>query len=242
MKHIMHSILVIFISILMLASCSVNVNPGRETSKNNDVIQNNTDDEETHSEMGEPTKASEETEHNQGGSHMGDELYPLYIPIAGILSVTPGDDTFMVTKSAEVAAASDEYLRIYAENRSILPPLVYYVIHELDLTKEEVEYYYRHSNVSEEYIDALFCEDEEEAKKLLKSRYAFQIGENIYNIYEIQQMAAEKSVSSEVQAYMKTDEFKGVIENIKDYLNNADPMKNHYDASVYSFIEPYVAD
>ena len=237
MKHIIRSILVIIISIFMLASCSMNINHDHETVKNNDVIQHYTDDEDTRPEM---TKTPEDTEHNQGGSHMGDELYPLYMPIAGILSVTPGDDTSMVTKSAEVAAASDEYLKLYGENRSSLPPLVYYIIHELDLTREEVEYYYRDSIVSADYIDALFIDDVEIAKKLLKSPYAFQIEENIYNIYEIQQIAAEKSISRELQAYMSSDEFKEVIENINDYLDNADPLRNHYDTSVFSFIESSV--
>lgn len=241
MKHIICSVLAVFISILMLASCSMNFTPQHETESGNDVVENNTSIEGTKDIIGEtnPEENNHEEEHNQGGGYMGDELYPLYTPLAGILSVNPGDDTFMVTKAAEVAMVSEEYMNLYTENRSTLPPLVYYVIHELDLTREEIEYYYRNSNVSTEYIDAFFVDDVETAKELLKSQYAFQIGECTYNIYEIQQMASEKSISRELQAYMNSDEFKEVIENINDYLDDVDPFGIHYEASVFTFVESH---
>ncbi len=240
MKHIIQSIFLLTISVILLSACSMNVDFYSKANNGNDIAQGTS----IQKEIVPKTKAPEATdeaedlpeEHNQGGGHLGNELYPIHLSFAGILSYTPGDNTFMDTRSEEVSVATDEFINKYANCRASRPPLVYYIIHRLDLSREEIEYYYRNSNISKEYIDALFCEDEEEAKKLLKSPYAFQIGENIYNIYEIQQMIEQKDLSDELIEFMNSNEFKVVMENINNYLIESDPMCVKYSKELANFV------
>ena len=173
--------------------------------------------------------------HDWSVSAGNDNLYPIYHPAAGILSFTPGDGTFMDTRSADVAAVSNEFMEKYAENRSSLPPLVYYVIHKLNLTRNEVEYYYKDSGVTKEYIDALFCPDEEEAKQLLRSPYAFQVGDNLYNVYELMELTSD-NIPSEIMSYFYTEDFYIVCANIMDYLGQADPAGSMYSQELVDFV------
>jgi len=142
----------------------------------------------------------------------------LYDPLADDLSLTPGDNTFMRTKREKVTSSMIMYHMKYEPTDYTRPPLVYYVIHDLNLSREEVEYYYRNYDVTDEFIDALFCEDVEEAKSRLKYPLAFKIGNSVYHVYELMDLIAYNNLTPEIEAYIGSDEYNAVIHNIQKRL------------------------
>jgi len=155
---------------------------------------------------------------NLAARHNRSYLFQIYDPIADNLVPTPGDDTFMRTKAGLVTEVQQEYNDCFSFLNPYRPPLVYYVIHELNLSRLEVEYYYRNYDVTDEFIDALFCEDVDEARARLKNPHAFKIGYTIYPVFEFMNLIEADELTDEMREYIGSDEYNEVIDNLKKYI------------------------
>ena len=83
------------------------------------------------------------------------------------------ENTFTHERSEEIHAAIDEYQKEYSyEKWSERPPVLWYLIKKLELTKDDIiKYYEVHKwELTDEMLNNLFIEDENEAKTALKAK------------------------------------------------------------------------
>ena len=113
-----------------------------------------------------------------------DELALRYKAFSGIVGFTPGDGSVFAKRSADLAAATDAYFDEYGNDVALRPPLMYYLVHKMGLSKSEVYAYYR-PNVPPTFMDYLFIEDMEEAKRALMTDYSFYADGKVYTFYEV---------------------------------------------------------
>lgn len=108
---------------------------------------------------------------NAVGGENFDELKLKFSPPLGVIGGKPGDRNFVFSRTEDVtrviAKFEEEYPYPMQWCTPDQPPLMYILIREMPLTREEVELYSReHDNMySEEMIDALFNNDLDEAMR-----------------------------------------------------------------------------
>ena len=108
---------------------------------------------------------------NAVGGENFDELKLKFSPPLGVIGGKPGDRNFVFSRTEDVtrviAKFEEEYHYPMQWCTPDQPPLMYILIREMPLTREEVELYSReHDNMySEEMIDALFNNDLDEAMR-----------------------------------------------------------------------------
>ena len=113
-----------------------------------------------------------------------DELALRYKPFSGNVGFTPGDVSVFEKRSQELAEATNAFFSEYANDMASSPPLMYYLVHRMGLSKAEMYDYYR-TNVPPSMIDYLFIEDVEEAKRALMVDCAFYSEGKVYSFYEV---------------------------------------------------------
>lgn len=113
-----------------------------------------------------------------------DELALRYKPFSGIVGFTPGDGSIFEKRSQELAKATDAFFTEYANDIASSPPLMYYLVHKMGLTRAQMRDYYS-PNVPPTTIDYLFIEDVEEAKRALMMDCAFYAEGKVYSFYEV---------------------------------------------------------
>ena len=174
-----------------------------------------------------------------GGEHGGDELYPIHIPSMGMISFRGGtfrDKMDALNESIDKYEYGTREGNRYSSSRV---PLWYHLVHDLNLTREDVEQYYKDigvnlNNIPAEIIDALFLEDENEAKKILKSPFAFYADGSVYNIYDLAEMGTGKTK----QLNIDEEEMAVTLSNIDKYLSKMEEdSRIEYDSYIRKFVD-----
>ncbi len=165
-----------------------------------------------------------------------DELALRYKPFSGIVGFTPGDGSVFEKRSQDLAEATDAFFNEYINDMASSPPLMYYLVHKMGLTKSQMRDYYGPS-VPPPTIDYLFIEDMEEAKQALMVDCAFYWSGKVYSFYEVYraEMAGEPLFDITVSDHAAT------WWDIYDYLLYQKARDEHGNAhSPYSEYLPYV--
>lgn len=126
-------------------------------------------------------------------------------------------NTFAVDREDEINEIISEYHKIYAyEKWAQRPPVLWYLIREMNLTKDDIIKYYevRIGGYNEEVIDSLFIEEIDEVKKAVKSPYVLYADGNLYNIYELSAMSSDEIAQLDIQK----EDMTQFVENIEEYL------------------------
>ena len=127
-----------------------------------------------------------------GGSHMGDMLYPRYVVYVD--NVGSVDGTF----SEEYWNYIPGYVAMEEEWGHSRPCILYYLVQETGADRANIERYFDArgiENVPERIYQGLLSDDPKEAMQLLKSDYSFYHDGNLYNVYDVYNMNASKSLT-----------------------------------------------
>lgn len=178
---------------------------------------------------------TEGTAGDVGGEHMGDDLYGPYIGLVDTISFLP--DTFSWDKptSDAVQIFADTIDR---EDKPDRPALLYYLVHELNLTRADLETYYAKyevTNVSEEVYAGLLTDDIQEAMQILKEPYTFYFDGGLYTVYDLFEMQKQNALAFDVADSEYNDEWA----SIKDYIATAD-NGIQYDPALVDFVASHV--
>lgn len=165
-----------------------------------------------------------------------DELALRYKAFSGIVGFTPGDGSVFAKRSADLAAATDAYFDEYGNDVALRPPLMYYLVHKMGLSKSEVYAYYR-PNVPPTFMDYLFIEDMEEAKRALMTDYSFYADGKVYTFYEVYnaEMAGEPLFN------ITESDHAVVWWNIYDYLQWQNTYR-HRGGDYIPFVEEIITE
>ena len=113
-----------------------------------------------------------------------DKLALRYKAFSGIVGFKPGDGSVWAERSADLAVATDEYFAEYGNDVASRPPLVYYLVQKMGLSKSEMYALYC-PDVLPDFVDYLFIGDTEEAKRALMTDYSFYADGKVYTFYEV---------------------------------------------------------
>jgi len=116
--------------------------------------------------------------------NIDDELALRYLPFSGIVGFTPGDGSVFEKRYQDLVEATDAFFSEYANDMASSPPLMYYLVHRMGLSKAEMYDFYS-PNVLPPLVDYLFIEDVEEAKRALMMDCAFYSEGKVYSFYEV---------------------------------------------------------
>ena len=172
-----------------------------------------------------------------GGSGFIIENYSYYPAVfMGVdLGWTDSEGCFIYDRAEEVDeiiyeldSLRKEYPYGYGRALFLYGNMIWHLVQRLDLTREDVEIYSElsHCNFSDEQIDALFIEDEVEARKALRREDVFfsELTGELYTVYEIRNMDQQ-----EFDAIGISDE---EIERVCEYLDEYLPENiRHYEGS-----------
>lgn len=237
-KSIKLTTLIIAITIIscLLVSCA---KTGKTDEKNNTLSDSETiSTTETKEEGTQDTlpeaETSEQSENDDGVGGGGTE-YGSYYHI-GFRSVDFGyvdkngnpvnfENTFIREREDEVFATLNKYDSQLKMNDCRYRNLLWYVVKELGLTREEVEQYEslieegQPEKLTDEQIDALFIEDECEARNAMREPWTLFDGELVYTIEDIARMTKEEFKShnfSNDDVQRLTEYFESLAKTLDD--------------------------
>ena len=165
-------------------------------------------------------------EYYTGEGRGNDYLYPLYLSFVDGISFSGGifrDNMDALSESIDKFEYGTRDGNKYSNSRV---PLWYHLVHDLNLTREDVEQYYKDvgvnlNNIPAEIIDALFLEDENEAKKILINPLAFYADDSIYNLYELYEMGIEKTFQLNIDKEEMAETFSRIVIYLKETENGS---------------------
>lgn len=165
-----------------------------------------------------------------------DELALRYKPFSGNVGFTPGDGSVFEKRSQELAEATNAFFNEYANDMASSPPLMYYLIHRMGLSKAEMYDFYS-PNLSPSTINYLFIEDVEEAKRTLMTDCAFYCSGKVYSFYEVY----EAEMAGKPLFDITASDHAATWWNIYDYLLRQ-KARDEYGHAHSPYIEylPYV--
>ncbi|MBQ2767703.1 MAG: hypothetical protein IJF49_06455 [Clostridia bacterium] len=167
-----------------------------------------------------------------------DELALRYKAFSGIVGFTPGDGSVFAERSNELAAATDAFFKEYENDKASSPPILYYLVQKMGLTKSDMRDYYS-PNVPPTFIDALFIEDMEEAKRALMTDYSFYANGKVYTFYEVYNAETAGKPLFDITE----SDHAATWWNIYDYLLFQKARDEHgYAHSPYSEYLPYIEE
>lgn len=155
-----------------------------------------------------------------GGDRSGDALWGIYIYLVDFVSTQK--DTF--TEEEEFGT----YMNPYAQKKDWgydRPCVMYYLVQEMELTREELEIYYAaiekrtaklgYETIPEYVYTGLLTDSLAEMMQLFKSPYAFYHDEKLYNVYDVYELDCAGTLPFDA-----ADEvYDAVWENILAYVN-----------------------
>ncbi len=192
---------------------------------------------------------AEPTDINAVGGGNFDELKLKFRDELSGVGAKPGDENFYHARKRDVSDAISKYEKLYPSQNSWRipekPPLMYFLIREMPLSREEVELYSReHDNLfSEELIDALFNDNLGEAMHLFLSPYNFYCDGGAYTFYHFYEL-----VTAPDSGYKITDfeNYEEVLANVYEYMysnySGEHSFITYYPTEMVVFVERYIPE
>ena len=180
-------------------------------------IENNDENHWESNDSPDSVNTSIETEGKEneaiGGTHMGDDLYSPYNGYVDTIIYKKG------TFSENYAQYMTEFDEMEGEWDYNRPALMYYLVCEMNLTRDDLETYYAalgYEDVPEYVYAGLLADTLEESMQLLKTEYAFYDNGKLYTIYDVYEMQEDQTLTFDI-----TDvAYDSVWESINTYQNS----------------------
>ena len=186
---------------------------------------------------------------NAVGGENFDELKLKFSPPLGVIGGKPGDMNFVFSRTEDVTRVIAKFEKEYPYPMQWCtpdqPPLMYILIREMPLTREEVELYSQeHDNLfSEEMIDALFNDDLGEAMRSFLSPYNFYCDGGIYTFYHFYELVTDPDSGYKVTDF---ENYEEVLANVYEYMylnySGKHQFIMYYPTEMVEFVEQYIPE
>lgn len=117
------------------------------------------------------------------------------------------------------------------------PCLMYFLVHKLNLTRDDLETYFTVQGsaeyMTEDYYRGLLTDNLSESMQLLKTKYAFYRDGALYTFYDIREMS-----ENDAKVFTEGTEYADVWENILECMKQSTMML--YDEKNIAFVEKAV--
>lgn len=191
----------------------------------------------------------EPTDLNAIGGENFDELKLKFINEFSGVGAKSGDKNFYNSRLRDVSDAISKYEELYPNQNfwriPTQPPLMYFLIREMPLSREEVELYSQeHNNLfSEELIDALFNDNLGEAMRLFLSPYNFYCDGGAYTFYHFYELVTDPDSGYKVTDF---ENYEEILTNVYEYMysnySGKHPFITYYPTEMVEFVEQYIPE
>ncbi len=215
-----------------------------------DTIVDSVTEGETAHEMNFDTESfSEPPDISAVGGENFDELKLKFSNPCRVIGAKPGDGNFYNCRIQDVSKAISKFEDVYPYDKLWRtpdePPLMYFLIREMPLTREEVELYSQeHNNLfSQDFIDALFNDNLGEAMRSFVSPYNFYCDGGVYTFYHFYELVTDPDSGYNVTDF---ENYEEVLENVYEYMYSNYSGKHqfitYYPTEMVEFVEQYIPE